>query len=153
MLSTLAWVWGVRFVQHGTTLYLRGMPEDLVREAKAAAARRGVTIAALVTDALKQVVGRETSDEGRPEDRRHAPADHRLAQSMRWFEANRARLVRTYRDQYVAIDRSRVIDHDRDFDALARRVFARLGARPVFMPKVTAKERIVNLPSPFIAGS
>ncbi|MDQ7821140.1 MAG: DUF5678 domain-containing protein [Armatimonadota bacterium] len=70
---------------------------------------------------------------------------------MRWFQANRRRLLRRYRDQYVAIDRGRVIGHDRDFDALARRVFARVGSRPVFMPKVTAEERVVAVPSPRLA--
>lgn len=71
---------------------------------------------------------------------------------MRWFEANR-RLLRRYPDQYVAIHGGRVIDHDRDFDALARRVFARLGTRPVLMPKVTAEERVLAVPSPRLVGA
>jgi len=74
-----------------------------------------------------------------------------LAESMRWFEANRERLLRRYRDQYVAVDRNQVIDHDRDFDVLARRIFAKLGTRPVFMPKVTVEERVVRIPSPRVA--
>ncbi|MDR7555587.1 MAG: DUF5678 domain-containing protein [Armatimonadota bacterium] len=166
----------------GTTLYLRGLPEVLVREAKATAARRGVTLTALVAEALQQVVGvtvplpgprragrarpratgrpgptprsaevREATAAGTAATASAAPdAAKHLAESMRWFEVNRARLVRRYRNQYVAIDRGRVIDHDRDFDALARRVFARLGSRPVFMPKVTAEERVVSLPSPWL---
>ncbi len=132
----------------GTTLYLRGLPEPLVREAKATAARRGVTLAALVADALQQVVGAP------PGGGAAASGDAAgLAESMRWFEANRHRLLRRYRDRYVAIERGRVIDHDRDFDALARRVFARVGSRPVFIPKVTAEERVVAVPSPRLAGA
>ncbi|MDQ7850856.1 MAG: hypothetical protein QN152_03115 [Armatimonadota bacterium] len=127
----------------GRTLYLRGLPELLVREAKATAARRGVTLAALVTEALQQVVGAPVT----------SGAAAGLAESRRWFEANRHRLLRRYRDRYVAIDRGRVIDHDRDFDALARRVFARVGTRPVFMPKVTAEERVVSVPSPRLIGA
>ncbi len=40
----------------GTTLYLRALPESLVREVKAIAARRGITLTALVTDALPDLV-------------------------------------------------------------------------------------------------
>ncbi|MDR7448965.1 MAG: DUF5678 domain-containing protein [Armatimonadota bacterium] len=132
----------------GTTLYLRGLPEPLVREAKATAARRGVTLAALVAEALVQVVGAPPAGAAAA-----SGAAAGVAESMRWFEANRRRLLRRYRDQYVAIDRGRVIDHDRDFDALARRVFARVGTRPVFMPKVTAEERVVAVPSPRLVGA
>ncbi|MDR7397448.1 MAG: DUF5678 domain-containing protein [Armatimonadota bacterium] len=169
----------------GRTLYLRGLPEPLVREAKATAARRGITLAALVAEALRQVVDTPPATGGKPEGarastptrrggraapRQRRPADLApasegaagaaaasraagLAESMRWFQANRRRLLRRYRDQYVAIDRGRVIDHDRDFDALARRVFARVGTRPVFMPKVTAEDRILAVPSPRLVGA
>ena len=138
----------------GATLYLRSMPESLVREAKALAARRGVTLATLVSEALQRVVAAGGAPSGsgsgaRPTSRR-GPGDA-LAEDLRWFEANRTRLLGRYRDRYVAIHRGRIIDHDRDFDALARRVFARLGPGPVCMPKVTAQERVVHLPSPRLA--
>lgn len=42
----------------------------------------------------------------------------------------------------------KVIDHDREFDTLARRVFKRLGVRPVFMPKCVDGERVASLLSP-----
>jgi hypothetical protein len=144
-------------VARGKTLYLRALPESLVREAKATAARRGITVAGLVAEALQKVVSPRTgagdrrAKAGRAQQAQAAAQG--LAESMRWFEANRARLLRRYRDQYVAIDRNRVIDHDRDFDALARRVFTRLGARSVFIPKVTAEERVVRVPSPRLAGA
>jgi hypothetical protein len=139
---------------HSTTLYVRGLPEPLVREAKAAAARRGITLGALVAEALQRQV--TAPSVGRRSVRGKTVSGgvaEGLAESMRWFAANRARLVRRYRGQYVAIERNRVIDHDRDFHALARRVFARLGPRPVFMPKVTAEERVVHVPSPRLAGA
>jgi len=128
---------------NGTTLYLRGLPTDLVREAKAAAARRGITLTGLVTEALGQVLGLE----------RLAGAADDLTRSMRWYERNRGKLLRRYRGEYVAIRGGRVIDHDRDFHVLASRVFARLGPVPVFMPKVTAEARVVHLPSPLLAES
>ncbi len=143
----------------GKTLYLRGLPEDVVREAKAAAARRGVTLAALVTEALRRVVGGKPTGATRRAGSARATrggedqdAEWGLDESMRWFEANRARLLRRYRDQYVAILGGRVIDHDRDFDRLARRVFSRVGNRPVCIPKVTPAERVVRVPSPRLAG-
>jgi len=132
----------------GTTLYLRALPEALVREAKATAARRGITLAALVSEALQRAVGSEV---GRGQPTRGNGTVHGLTESMRWFEENRERLLRRYRDQYVAVDHNRVIDHDRNFDVLARRIFAKLGTRPVFMPKVTAEERVVRIPSPRVA--
>jgi hypothetical protein len=142
-------------VARGKTLYLRALPESLVREAKATAARRGITLAALVAEALQEAVGtvdrRVKAGRAQPAQGAGATAQG-LAESMRWFEANRTRLLRRYRDQYVAIDRNRVIDHDRDFAALARRVFARLGARPVLIPKVTVEERVVHVPSPRLTG-
>ena len=132
----------------GTTLYLRSLPEALVREAKATAARRGITLAALVSEALQRAVGSEV---GRGQLTKGKGTVQGLTESMRWFEENRERLLRRYRDQYVAVDRNQVIDHDRDFDVLARRIFAKLGTRPVFMPKVTAEERVVRIPSPRVA--
>jgi len=132
----------------GTTLYLRALPEALVREAKATAARRGITLAALVSEALQRAVG---SKVGRGQPTRGKGTVQGLTESMRWFEENRERLLRRYRDQYVAVDRNQVIDHDRDFDMLARRIFAKLGTRPIFIPKVTAEERVVRIPSPRVA--
>src|SRR3972149_10131736 len=132
-------------VRTSATLSLRGpprsrgaRPQALVREAKAVAARRGITLAALVVEALRQTLPAEAP---RPE-----PDD--LAKSMRWFQANKRRLLGRYRGQYVAIDGGKGIDHDRDFHALAERVFRRLGTRPVLMPKGPEKERVGQLPSP-----
>src|SRR3989304_5709344 len=76
-------------VRTSATLYLRGLPQALVREAKAVAARRGITLAALVVEALRQTLPAEAP---RPE-----PDD--LAKSMRWFQANKRRLLGGYRGQ------------------------------------------------------
>jgi hypothetical protein len=63
--------------------------------------------------------------------------DDDLREEMRWYEANRARLER-YRGEYLAIVDRAVVDHDRRFDVLAERVFAKFGVRPLFMPRVVA---------------
>lgn len=122
------------------TLYLRSVPEDLVREAKAAAARRGLTLTAFVSQALAQTLGVESpARAARPEG---------LEAEMAWYDAHKPGLLRRYRGQYVAIVNRRVVDHDREFGRLARRVFRRVGVRPVFMPKCMPEDRVVAIPSP-----
>jgi hypothetical protein len=121
----------MRGVIHAKPVYLRGLPAELIREAKALAARRGVTLAALVVDSLTRTVREEDAARGREAS---PPGD--MTRSLRWFEAQRERLSRELGGQYAAVVDDAVIDHDADFDALAQRVFARLGARDVFMPLV-----------------
>lgn len=120
------------------TVYLRGIPEQLVREAKAAAARRGVTLAAFVSEALAQSLGvdAEGDDAGN------------LRAELAWYQTQKRKLLPRYRGQYLAIVDRKVIDHDQDFGVLARRVFKRLGVRPIFMPKCGDGDRVVNVPSP-----
>lgn len=126
-----------------TTLYLRGMPADLVREAKARAARRGATLGTIVSEAL----ARSLEDDGA----RTNELDRELRASERWYARQQPRLLKRYRGQYVAIHDRAVVDHDRDFAALAARVFARLGVRPVFMPRVVEREEAVRIRSPRLA--
>lgn len=54
------------------------------------------------------------------------------------FQAQLPALLATYPDQYVAIHEGQVIDHDVDLRALHSRVYARVGAIPVLLQKVTA---------------
>ncbi len=122
------------------TLYLRAVPEHLVREAKAAAARRGLTLTAFVTDALGQALGSEG-----PEQRGNSV---NLEAEMAWYQSHKPELLRRYAGEYLAVVDRKVLDHDRAFDPLARRVFKRLGVRPVFMPRCVDGERVVSLPSP-----
>ena len=109
----------------GKALFLRGMPIELVREAKAVAARRGQTLTAVVAEALSRSLGVQDGGAGD------------LAPDMDWYAVEHPRLAGRYGGQYVAILDRAVVDHDRDFDALARRVFARYGPRNIFMPRVT----------------
>jgi len=119
------------------------MPRRWAREAKATASRRGSTVAAVVADALALALeGGATGGHADP----YAP----LRESMAWYERNRDRLLRRHRGEYVAIlDRS-VVDHGRDFEALAVRVFARHGLQPVFMPRVEVGQATARVRSPRI---
>ena len=125
------------------TLYLRGVPEALWREAKVLAAQRGTTLTSVVIDALQKEVGESAL----------ATVPAELRTDMEWYDANKKRLLRRHRGQYLAISDARVVDHDADFGALAQRVFEQLGRRPVFMPLCEDGEREVRLPSPSRAAS
>jgi plasmid stability protein len=120
-----------------TTLYLRGIPKNLVRELKARAARQGMTLTALAIAALTRAVGTAPQDDLKP-----------LEADMAWYKTHRRQLHRRYSGEYLAIVDRRVLDHDPDFSALAARVFARVGIRPVFMPQCVDTDHIVHLRSP-----
>ncbi len=128
--------------QDTATLYLRGIPRKLVREAKAEAARRGMSLTAFARESLTRALGTAALRAEEPE------SIETIRPDLNWFEANRKRLVRRYRNEYVAIVNRKVVDHDRDFGALARRVYAKYGVRSIAMPKVTPEERVVNIPTP-----
>lgn len=117
------------------TLYVRNVPDRLLRAARAAAARDGITLGALVIRALERQTGT-------------AGAEDPLADDVRWFEGHRDELVEAFGGEYIAVVGGRVVDHDADFDALARRVFARNEGRSVFLPRVDAPRRVVSLRSP-----
>ena len=122
------------------TLYLRNVPAALVRAAKVRAARRGTTLTQVVIDALASSM--RGGAEARP------AAEEELRGSMEWFGANRADLRERYAGRYVAILESEVIDDDEDFEALATRVFEKVGVKPIFMPRVVEGEEQVRVRSP-----
>lgn len=128
--------------QDTATLYLRGVPRTLVREAKAEAARRGMSLTAFTREALARAL---RSKAARTDEREGVET---IRPDLNWFEANRKRLLRRYRNEYVAIVNRKIVDHDPDFGVLARRVFAKYGLRSIAMPKVTADERVVEIPTP-----
>ena len=140
MTTLTTYVINVSVAAQRTTLYLRGIPTRLVRETKAAAARRGSTLAALVSETLERSLGEE--------DGRGEPAGDELRESMRWYQRNLRKLLSRYHGEYVAILDRTVVDHDKDFETLAGRVFARRGARPVFMPRVQKEEARARVRSP-----
>ncbi len=120
------------------TLFLRNLPSGLVREVKAAAARRGKTLTALVEEALTRSLQVEDP-----------PSELETIQDdIAWYARHRTKLLGRYRGEYVAIIDEAVADHDRDYSALAGRVFTRFGNRGVYMPRVQDSEPVVHVRSP-----
>lgn len=144
-------------------IYLRGIPAHVVREAKAIAARRGITLAGFVADAIVRAI--EQQQRGEPamrserqestststSDAAHLTDD--LSSEMRWFEQQRERIARDLAGEYVAIIEREVVDHDPDFEALATRVFSKHGLRNVFMPYVGVQPKPLRVRSPRIEAA
>ncbi len=73
----------------------------------------------------------------------------RLFQPEREFLAqNWEQLRTTYGGRYVAVLGTSILDSDRDFSALATRVYDRFGYRRIFMPFIGQPERVYRIPSP-----
>jgi hypothetical protein len=122
-------------------MYLRGIRQDVVREAKAAAAREGLTLAAFV----ERAVARETRGGTR------SPRLSEIAREMAWYEANQRSLVKRHEGEFLAILDEQVVDHDADLEALAARVNERYLTRSVYMPHCLRSRAGVSLRSPRIA--
>lgn len=123
-------------------VYLRGIEQRIVREAKAVAAREGVTLAALVERALAREI------------RSARPAPSRvseIARDVTWYEDNVASLLERFDGEYLAIVGQEVVDHDVDVEALASRIEAKYGSRSVYMPECRQTRRIVDVRSPRVA--
>lgn len=137
-------------------IYLRGIPAHVVREAKAIAARRGITLAGFVADAIVRAIeqqGGQKSESAAPSEAAEAQVETHessddLSSEMRWYDQHRERIARERAGEYVAIIEREIVDHDADFDALARRVFAKYGLRNVFMPLVAAQAKPLRVRSP-----
>lgn len=120
-------------------LFLRNLPVELVRETKAAAARRGKSLTAFVSEALARSLHLESAPSSEPDV---------LATDIAWYQRNRSKLLPRYPGEYVAIIDGAVVDHDHDFSALAERVFGRFGYRSIYMPRVQRDEAVVRIRSP-----
>ena len=123
------------------TLYVRHVPDALLREAKARAAREGRSLGELVIDAVAAAVARPPAPVA-------GSAEARFERDVRWFEENAAGLEAEYAGQIVAIVDGRVVDHGPDFGEVAERVFAEHGSGPVFMPRVGVPTRTAGVRGP-----
>lgn len=143
---------GVAHKKKPVPVYLRGIPAEVVREAKAQAALRGVTLAGYVAETLARAAQEPSGSPGASARREPtSQADGDLATEARWYEQHRERLSREYEGEFIAIVNKRVVDHDVAFEALAERIFKLRGARDTFMPEVRSKPRTVRIRSPRVS--
>ncbi|HTL36007.1 MAG TPA: hypothetical protein VL326_22910 [Kofleriaceae bacterium] len=135
------------------SLFLRGVPAALIREAKAESARRGQPLAAIVSEALVRSLRAGSyvipaAANSQAITAREGGTSHELEDSMHWYREKRAELTRKYRCEYIAILEREVVDHDVDFAALASRVFRDHGTRSIYMPQVQERAAEVHVRSP-----
>ena len=79
-----------------------------------------------------------------------AGTDELVVGEQRAFERQKAQLLRRYEGQFVALYRGRVVAHDPDDEALAARMFAKLGEVAFWIARVEKRPTAYDLPSPEI---
>ena len=68
------------------------------------------------------------------------------------FRRQRPQLMRRYAGQYVAFYRGRLIDRDKDDEALAARLFKKLGDAAFYIGHLEETPSIFEVPSPELAN-
>lgn len=77
------------------------------------------------------------------------PADYvKFQEAKRFFHENKAQILENYRGSFIAILDNSVVDHDRDFSELAKRVYEKFGYQTTYMPFVESEPSVVRIPSP-----
>ena len=75
-----------------------------------------------------------------------------LAAERRAFEHQRAQLMRRYPGEYVALAGGRVVDHDKHDEALAARMFRKLGEATFYIARLEQSPTVYEVPSPELAA-
>lgn len=77
------------------------------------------------------------------------PADCvKFEEAKKYFEENKAQLLAKYRGMFIAIMASSVVDQDKDFSELAKRVYEKFGYQAIYMPFVQSEPAVLRIPSP-----
>jgi len=76
------------------------------------------------------------------------PVEDSLATERRAFVRQRAQLMRRYPGEYVALSGGRVVDHDKQDEALAARMFRKLGDAPFYIARLEDNPTVYEVPSP-----
>ena len=76
------------------------------------------------------------------------PSEEPWAIEEQAFRHKRIHLLRRYAGQFVALYKGRVVGHGVDDEALAQRLFERLGDVPFYIAKVESEPTVYELPSP-----
>ncbi len=63
------------------------------------------------------------------------------------FDSKKEQLLEKYEDKYVAMINGEVVDSDKEFSDLAKRVYETHGYKAIFMSRVTRHEKVHRIPS------
>lgn len=79
-------------------------------------------------------------------------ADESVAVERRAFERQRVQLMRRFPGEYVALSGGRVVDHDKQDEVLAARMFARMGDTVFYIARLEESPTVYEVPSPELAA-
>ena len=74
----------------------------------------------------------------------------KLKMEVNEFEFNKRRFLAEYEGKYIALVNGKVLDSDKDFNTLAKKVFGKYDYRPIYMPFVTREKRKFRIATPKI---
>lgn len=78
-------------------------------------------------------------------------SDNPLAAEELAFRQQREKLMARYSGQFVAIYRGCVVDHDKNDEALAARLFRKLGDAAFYIARLEDTPTVCEVPSPELA--
>lgn len=100
--------------------------------------------------AIEDIFSKKTAEKEEIEES-VSPVDVKILElSKKYFEENKASLLKKYKGKYIAILNNRVIGSGKDFSKLAQKVYDKYGYQTVYMPFVEVKKKIFKIPSPRI---
>lgn len=77
------------------------------------------------------------------------PGDYaKFQEARKYFQENKTQILEKYRGNFIAILDNSVVDHDREFSELAKRVYEKFGYQTIYMPFVEAQPSVLSIPSP-----
>lgn len=77
------------------------------------------------------------------------PVDYiKFEEAKRYFQEHKAQILEKHSGNFVAILDEAVVDHDRNFSELAKRIYEKFGYQTIYMPFVESEQRVLRIPSP-----
>jgi hypothetical protein len=74
--------------------------------------------------------------------------DSIIEASKKYYLKNKKEIEKNYIGKFIAIIDARIVDVDKDFSELSKKVYKRYGYKTIFMTYVSEKDQIVKAPSP-----
>ena len=101
---------------------------------------------------IKDIFSKKTSEEEKIEEFTTTLDIDIFEISKEYYEENKNELLKKYEGKHIAIIGKEVVDSDKDFPELIKRVYKKYGYENIFMPYVDKKEKIAIIPSPIFNG-